>query len=77
MDESPSHFSGNMNQNDVIIIKSCYSHIGGKFGNILTERFIDLGWIKRSSETRDFTVTKKGKKEFTKLGFDFSQLPKK
>jgi hypothetical protein len=66
-----------MKTSDPITIKSCYSHIGGKFGDILTERLIELGWITRSPATRDFTMTKKGEKEFTKLGVDFSQLPKK
>jgi hypothetical protein len=27
------------------VIKSCYSHMGGKFGARLTTRFEELGWI--------------------------------
>jgi len=66
-----------MKSTEPISIKSCYSHIGGKFGNILAERLIELGWITRTPETRDFILTKKGEKEFTKLGIDLSELPKK
>ena len=65
-----------MKSSDPITIKSCYSHIGGKFGNLLTQRLIELGWIAKVKDVRDFKITKKGEQEFTKLGIDFSELQK-
>jgi len=35
-----------------MIIKSCYSHIGGKFGNALTLRLLELGWIEKEELAR-------------------------
>lgn len=55
-------------------IKSCYSHIGGKFGNRLTIRFLELGWIITDLASKNFLLTDHGKKEFKKLGIDYSDL---
>jgi hypothetical protein len=55
--------------------KTCYSHIGGKLGMMLMETFADKGWIaKKNPIDKHFYVTEKGKKEFTKLGVDLSQI---
>lgn len=56
------------------IIKSCFSHMGGKFGNRLTTRFEELGWISRDPESKHFLITPKGEREFKKLGVDTSNL---
>ena len=59
---------------DLTLIKSCYSHIGGKFGNALTFRLLEIGWIAKHAGSKDFFVTSKGEKEFKKLGVDISNL---
>jgi predicted transcriptional regulator len=63
-----------MNTQAPLIIKSCHSHIGGKFGKALTERLIKLGWIARIEGQKDYTVTSKGEREFKKIGIDTSTL---
>lgn len=55
-----------MNLSDPITIKSCYSHIGGKFGLLLTKQLLELGWIQKVKNKKDFLLTKKGEKEFTR-----------
>ena len=53
----------------------CYSHLGGKLGNLLTQSFIDKGWIAREpGEENHFHLTPKGEKEFSKLGIDLAQI---
>jgi len=60
----------------IIPVKLCYSHIGGRLGNLLTEHYIKSGWIKKIEENeRTFYVTPKGKKIFTEMGIDLSLLP--
>jgi hypothetical protein len=60
---------------NLIPAKMCYSHIGGKLGTLLLESFVDKGWIARETAgEKHFYVTEKGKKEFTKLGVDISQI---
>jgi predicted transcriptional regulator len=55
--------------------KLCYTHIGGKLGILLLEKFIDKGWLAKDKPTdKHFYITDKGKKEFTKLGIDISQI---
>jgi hypothetical protein len=62
-------------QAEVIPAKKCYSHIGGKLGMLLMESFIDKGWLSKTNPDDDhFHITNKGKKEFTKLGIDLSQI---
>ena len=53
----------------------CYNHIGGKLERLLMETFLDKGWIARDKPSdKQFHITDKGKKEFTKLGVDLSQI---
>jgi len=55
--------------------KTCYTHIGGKLGTLLLEKFIGEGWIaKEKSGDKHFFITDKGQEEFTKLGIDLSQI---
>ncbi len=59
-----------------IPVKLCYSHIGGRLGSMLTEHYVQKGWIKQSPDNeRLFYVTVKGKKCFTELGLDLSIIP--
>lgn len=59
-----------------IPVKPCYSHIGGRLGNLLMEQFIENGWIKKSViNERMFIVTVKGKKAFKEMGVDLSLIP--
>jgi DNA-binding PadR family transcriptional regulator len=55
--------------------KMCYSHIGGKLGQLLAETFVDKGWIAKNKPTdKHFYITELGQKEFKKLGIDTSQI---
>ncbi|MBF4465299.1 ArsR family transcriptional regulator [Flavobacterium sp. LC2016-12] len=55
--------------------KMCYSHIGGKLGQLLAETFADKGWIvKNKPADKHFHITELGQKEFKKLGIDTSQI---
>jgi hypothetical protein len=55
--------------------KMCYSHIGGKLGQLLVETFADKGWIAKNNATdKHFYITELGQKEFEKLGIDLSQI---
>lgn len=59
-----------------IPVKLCYSHIGGRLGSIMTEHYIEKGWIKQSADNeRLYYVTAKGKKIFTEMGIDLSLIP--
>lgn len=56
-------------------VKTCTTHIGGTFGRLLLEQFVDKGWIaKEKSGDKHFFMTEKGQKEFTKLGIDLSLI---
>jgi hypothetical protein len=61
-----------MKKENTMLIKSCYSHIGGKFGNAPAVRLEKLGWIERDSKSKDFIITTKGDNEFKKLGVEYN-----
>ncbi|MFN0256802.1 ArsR family transcriptional regulator [Pedobacter ureilyticus] len=55
--------------------KLCYEHIGGKLGNLLLEKFVEKGWLaKENLRDKNFYITEKGTKEFSKLGIDLSLI---
>lgn len=55
--------------------KTCYSHIGGKLGELLLDMFMEKEWIaKKHQKDKHFYITPKGKKAFEKLGVDVSQI---
>jgi hypothetical protein len=57
------------------LAKMCYSHIGGKLGQLLAETFANKGWIaKNNPSDKHFYITELGQKEFKKLGIDTSQI---
>mgnify|MGYP003579730243 CR=1 FL=1 len=65
----------NENSKPVKLAKMCYSHIGGKLGQLLAETFTEKGWIaKNSPAAKHFYITESGQKEFEKLGIDTSQI---
>jgi hypothetical protein len=56
-------------------VKMCYEHIGGKFGELLVESFIEKGWIaKENPANKHFYITDLGEKEFGKLDIDLSLI---
>jgi hypothetical protein len=60
-----------------ITAKSCYGYLGGKVGDLLFERLIDLQWFKLQEGTSTvYEITEKGAKELTKLGVDLSKAEK-
>lgn len=62
-------------QNTIKPAKKCYSHIGGKLGELLFETFADKKWIaKNEASDKHFYITKLGEKEFAKLGIDLSKI---
>ena len=58
------------------IAKSCYGHLGGKVGDLLFERLIDLNWFKIQEGTSTYEITQKGLEELAKLGVDLSKTEK-
>ncbi len=49
--------------------KKCYGHLGGKLGDLLFERFVDLGWFRlEAGKSTDYEITGKGFQELEKLG---------
>jgi hypothetical protein len=55
--------------------KTCYSHIGGKLGNLLRDTFITKGWIaKQTPNSKHYYITAKGKKGFARLGVDVKEI---
>ncbi|WP_264554065.1 ArsR family transcriptional regulator [Flavobacterium sp. N2038] len=55
--------------------KMCYSHIGGKLGQLLAITFAEKGWIaKNTPADKHFYITDLGQKEFEKLGIDLSEI---
>lgn len=60
---------------DVKPAKMCYSHIGGKLGQLLAVTFAEKGWIAKKNPTdKHFYITDLGQKEFTKLGIDLTEI---
>ncbi|MBE6823683.1 MAG: hypothetical protein E7518_11405 [Ruminococcaceae bacterium] len=50
-------------------VKCCYGHLGGKLGDLLFDRMLELGWIQKDpEEARKFALTDLGIREFLKLG---------
>ena len=60
----------------IVPVKLCYSHVGGRLGSLLTELYLEKGWIKQTEENeRMYYITPKGKKSFTDMGVDLSLIP--
>jgi hypothetical protein len=55
--------------------KSCYGHLGGKLGDLLFERLIDLNWFElRQGAGTVYEITEKGAVELTRLGIDLAKV---
>lgn len=55
--------------------KMCYSHIGGKLGQLLAEAFIEKGWIaKDGPDNKHYYITPVGEKELKRIGVDLTQI---
>lgn len=49
--------------------RACYGHLGGKLGERIFERLIDLEWIKlEEGKATVYEITEKGHEELAKLG---------
>lgn len=64
-----------------MVAKSCFGHLGGKLGNRLFKRLIELKWFKpKAGKTNTYgireryEITKKGYRELAKLGIGLSDL---
>lgn len=60
--------------------RSCYGHLGGKLGNLIFERMLELGWfIHSEGKSTVYDLTETGRRELLKMGVDLSSLehPKK
>ncbi|HVI46563.1 MAG TPA: hypothetical protein VM802_16925 [Chitinophaga sp.] len=56
-------------------VKFCYSHIGGKLGQLLTDNFIEKGWIARDPDSeKHYYLTEAGEKGLKKMGIDTSAI---
>lgn len=60
-----------MNKRNEKVIKGrkCYDHLGGKLGNLVFEKFIELEWIKpEEGKSTVYEITEKGSQELAKIG---------
>ncbi len=58
--------------------RSCYGHLGGKLGNRLFERFLELGWFELlEGKATVYKVTEKGYAELEKLGINPDSIENK
>ncbi len=49
--------------------RTCYNHLGGKLGQVIFERLIELEWLTlEDGKSTVYQVTEKGYQEFKKLG---------
>jgi predicted transcriptional regulator len=49
--------------------RACYGHLGGKLGQLLFERLIELEWfVLEDGRSTVYRVTEKGYQELKKLG---------
>lgn len=56
---------------ELLKVKCCYGHLGGKLGDRLFDRMLELGWFRRDGgEAKVFSLTESGTREFIKLGVD-------
>jgi predicted transcriptional regulator len=50
-------------------VRSCYGHLGGKTGEVLFTRLIELGWFEKIQEKSTvYEITPKGLEELDSLG---------
>ncbi len=50
-------------------VKKCYEHLGGKLGERLFNRLVELEWLKLNDNGEPcYEITEKGREELKKLG---------
>ncbi|MFQ6083455.1 MAG: ArsR family transcriptional regulator [Candidatus Aminicenantia bacterium] len=58
-----------------MVAKKCYGHLGGKLGNLLFERMLELKWFEpKEGKSTVYEITEKGYQELAKLGMDLSKI---
>lgn len=58
-----------MRGNGTLKGRRCYGHLGGKLGELLLIRFVELGWLElEEGKSTVYAITDKGYEEFGKLG---------
>jgi hypothetical protein len=74
----------NKKSQEPVVAKSCFGHLGGKLGNLLFKRMIELKWFKpKAGKTNTYgireryKITEKGYRELAKIGVDLSDLEEK
>jgi len=51
--------------------RSCYGHLGGRLGNLLFERMLELGWLKKcEGKSTVYEIIETGRSELFRLGID-------
>jgi hypothetical protein len=49
--------------------KRCYGHVGGKLGERILVRFVQLNWLEPLQEQQsEYSITEKGRRGLLKLG---------
>ncbi len=59
--------------------RTCYGHLGGKLGQLIFERLIELEWFQlEDGKSTVYQVTEKGYQELRKLGvpLDYEEVKK-
>lgn len=54
--------------------KTCYSHLGGKLGELMMQMMVNKKWISKAEADKHYHITPKGEKELERLGIDVSQI---
>lgn len=72
LSKSEKPINGLSSDEPVKFCRSCYDHLAGKVGVMLTERLLEQGILVRSGQ--DFDVQPSGEEFFQKLGIDFLSL---
>jgi hypothetical protein len=54
--------------------KKCYGHLGGKLGERIFNRLLELQWFRlENAKATVYEITEKGRKELKKLGVNLNQ----
>lgn len=49
--------------------RKCYGHLGGRLGELLFERLVELGWFQpEEGKATVYEITEKGRQELGRLG---------
>lgn len=63
------HMTGQVKSKTKLKARTCYGHLGGKLGQLLFERLVELEWFTlEEGRATVYQVTEKGRQELGKLG---------